>query len=601
MKFPPSATSAVVLGALRLLRATWRFHRVGPPPGSREDSDGRQGEDRDRAPRSARRAGPLPPAIYVCWHEHQLPLAIFHARQGVVALTSRHRDGETVAKVLHRLGYRTARGSSSRGGAAGLRQMVRNGRQGRSLAFTPDGPRGPPRRCKPGTIVAAAMTGLPIVPVGVAVTRGWRLSSWDRFLIPAPGSSIFVSYGPALSVPPRAAGEPDEWTPRLQEAIEREVRRCERKVRRPDGQARESTGLGEAESRLRAAWRKGPRPLLRAAGVLFGVGSELRHFAYDVGLIETRRPPIPVASIGGLTVGGSGKTPVTSELAGWLAARGVRVAVVTRGFPDEFELHQELLPAAVVVGHPDRLQAVRRAAAAGARVALLDDGFQHRRLARGLEVVLVDLDALLRTSLRRLPAGPFRERFGAVARADSVVITRRGSGSADAARLADWLARRLRVPVASLVLEPAGLRPANAGAAAETRPDPTVALTAIMKPRLFFRQLAEGGWPDLERVVLPDHGVPGAELLSRVVRRAGTLGIVCTRKDAVKLRDRVPADVPLWYLADRIRWEMGRDALRDLVCRWAAAGGTRAAGERDRQVEAVTGFPVEGAEGSGRR
>lgn len=300
MKFPPSATSAVVLGALRLLRATWRFHRVGPPPDSREDSDGRQGEDRDRAPRSARRAGPLPPAIYVCWHEHQLPLAIFHARQGVVALTSRHRDGETVAKVLHRLGYRTARGSSSRGGAAGLRQMVRNGRQGRSLAFTPDGPRGPPRRCKPGTIVAAAMTGLPIVPVGVAVTRGWRLSSWDRFLIPAPGSSIFVSYGPALRVPPRAAREPDEWTPRLQEAIEREVRRCEREVRRPDGQARESTGLSEAESRLRAAWRKGPRPLLRAAGVLFGVGSELRHFAYDVGLIETRRPPIPDPDIIGV-------------------------------------------------------------------------------------------------------------------------------------------------------------------------------------------------------------------------------------------------------------------------------------------------------------
>jgi len=95
------------------------------------------------------------PVIFVFWHGHLLPLLHTHRGEGVSALVSRHRDGGTVAGVLHRMGYRTVRGSSTRGGASGLRGLVREARAGRDLAVTPDGPQGPRGVFKPGAIQAA--------------------------------------------------------------------------------------------------------------------------------------------------------------------------------------------------------------------------------------------------------------------------------------------------------------------------------------------------------------------------------------------------------------------------------------------------------------
>ncbi len=550
----------------------------------------------------------LRPAVYALWHEALLPAAVLYARQGAAVLTSRHRDGEIISRVLIELGYLPVRGSSTRGGAEGLRAMIRAGRAGRPLAFTPDGPRGPARRSKPGVVAAAAGAGLPIIPVGLAATRGLRLKSWDGFLVPAPGAVVLVSEGPPI--PPERAGDPAEALHRLDSAITRELERCEARARllrlgtslppvravppvrlvappagaleippgadevpaagpRPSPRAAEASSARwriALEARVRAAWRGRPPAWLRGAAALFGVAAEARHFAYDAGLLRPRPAPLPAISVGGLTVGGSGKTPIAAAVGRWLSEAGHAVAVLTRGYADEVALHRTLNPAARVWGHPDRLAAARLAKEAGAGVVVLDDGFQHRRLARDLEIVVLDLDALRRTNARRLPAGPFRERVAALARADAIVLAGREPASEAADELAEWSARRLPgVPVVRCDLRSAGPAPANRAALERHGPNgvrPAVALTGIMKPHLFF----ELAGPSVEeRYALPDHHRPTQAELDRYLASAGERGVLMTLKDIARFGDMIPPDVPLWYLDERLEWGPGQDALRRRV------------------------------------
>jgi lysophospholipid acyltransferase (LPLAT)-like uncharacterized protein len=146
-----------------------------------------------------RRAGR--PVIFAFWHSRILPLAYLHRNEGAVVLISRHADGEYIARVVGRMGFETARGSSTRGGALGLRELLRQVRAGRDVAITPDGPKGPPRVFKPGALMLARLTGAPVIPVGVWVRKAWKLNSWDGFLIPRPFGRIEVAYGEPSFVP----------------------------------------------------------------------------------------------------------------------------------------------------------------------------------------------------------------------------------------------------------------------------------------------------------------------------------------------------------------------------------------------------------------
>jgi lysophospholipid acyltransferase (LPLAT)-like uncharacterized protein len=138
----------------------------------------------DESLRRFRREGR--PVIFAFWHSGILPLAYLHRNQGTVVLVSRHADGEYIVRVLLRMGFGTSRGSSTRGGAEGLRGLIRQVRDGRDVAITPDGPKGPARVFKPGALVLARLTGAPVIPIGIRAHRAWRLKSWDGFLIPKP-------------------------------------------------------------------------------------------------------------------------------------------------------------------------------------------------------------------------------------------------------------------------------------------------------------------------------------------------------------------------------------------------------------------------------
>jgi lysophospholipid acyltransferase (LPLAT)-like uncharacterized protein len=130
------------------------------------------------------------PAIFCFWHRCVFAAAyVFRDRQ-IRVLTSRSYDGEYIARIIERLGFRAIRGSSSRGAVQSLRELQRELQAGEFVAFTIDGPRGPRYVAKPGPIHLARVTGAPIFSFYVAPERAWVLNSWDAFLIPKPFSRV---------------------------------------------------------------------------------------------------------------------------------------------------------------------------------------------------------------------------------------------------------------------------------------------------------------------------------------------------------------------------------------------------------------------------
>lgn len=147
--------------------------------------------------------------IYAMWHEYLLlPVGQF-ARPDIHVLVSQHSDGEIIAEVCRHLGVPAVRGSTTRGGAEAVRGLLRAGRS-THLAITPDGPRGPRQRVKPGIIFLAAALGLPVVPVGFGMQRPWRLRSWDCFALPRPGNAATCVTGTPIVVSSQADAEQRE-------------------------------------------------------------------------------------------------------------------------------------------------------------------------------------------------------------------------------------------------------------------------------------------------------------------------------------------------------------------------------------------------------
>lgn len=187
LKVSPDAVRRLAAPAIRLLARSWRMRPVH--------------EERWRALYQAGR-----PHVFLLWHEALLPLLWRHRGQGIAIVVSEAREGQYLADFARSLGYRAVRGSSTRGGARALLGAVRELREGHSVAFTPDGPRGPRRRLKPGVVAAAQRGGGVVVPIHAETAWAWRLHSWDRFLIPKPGALVTVTYGRPFEVGPGEEG-----------------------------------------------------------------------------------------------------------------------------------------------------------------------------------------------------------------------------------------------------------------------------------------------------------------------------------------------------------------------------------------------------------
>ena len=160
--------------------------------------------------------------ILAFWHSRFPMMPFGYPDRRLVVLSSRHRDSQALARILHRFGLESAWGSTTRGGAAGVHAVIRKTRDGYDVGVTPDGPRGPRRRVQPGVVAIARLSGLPIIPVAFSAAPARRLRSWDRTLLPRFFSRGLFVYGPPIQVPRRADDAEQE---RLRALVEAELDR----------------------------------------------------------------------------------------------------------------------------------------------------------------------------------------------------------------------------------------------------------------------------------------------------------------------------------------------------------------------------------------
>jgi lysophospholipid acyltransferase (LPLAT)-like uncharacterized protein len=160
------------------------------------------------------------PFIFTLWHGQLLPLLYHHRGHGVAILISEHGDGEIIARIALRLGFRTVRGSTSRGAARALLGLVRELEDGHDIAITPDGPRGPAKSVAPGTLVVAQRGRAPILPIVAVASSAWHLKSWDSFMIPKPFTRVTVGYGPMIYVDAESARKAAEGGESLRRAMD---------------------------------------------------------------------------------------------------------------------------------------------------------------------------------------------------------------------------------------------------------------------------------------------------------------------------------------------------------------------------------------------
>lgn len=158
-----------------------------------------------------------PQYILAFWHAHLLLMLHSRYRKPISAMISQSKDGEYIARVLDWYGAESARGSSTRGGGTALREMLQQVRDGKNIAFTPDGPKGPARVVKEGVIYAAQASALPIIPVTFAAEKKKLLRSWDRMIVPKPFSRALFVYGEPILVP--RDGDVGEWRQRVERAM----------------------------------------------------------------------------------------------------------------------------------------------------------------------------------------------------------------------------------------------------------------------------------------------------------------------------------------------------------------------------------------------
>ena len=286
------------------------------------------------------------------------------------------------------------------------------------------------------------------------------------------------------------------------------------------------------------------RAVLTPAELLYRAIVGVRGKLYDWRVFPAEDFSIPVLSVGNLTVGGTGKTPISAWFARRILDRGVVPAIVLRGYGgDETIVHQRLNEGIPVIEQPDRARGIREAIATGAGAVVLDDAFQHRRAKRDADVVLINADAWSGRP-RLLPAGPWREPLKSARRATLIVVTRKIADKS----VVDDIRRALanvapRVPVVSVQLVPAEFKSTATG---QTLPLQAVhgadltAIAAIADPDAFFKQLTELG-AIVRPISFPDHHAFKPEELEF----AGDAAVLMTEKDAVKLR-RVAQ--PNWWV-----------------------------------------------------
>jgi lysophospholipid acyltransferase (LPLAT)-like uncharacterized protein len=198
--------AAAVYSVIRILGPTLRFEAVGTDTSQQQIESGRRN-------------------IWAFWHRIIIPIAWYGRNRGIVIMNTTAFDGQWTRKVIERLGFGTAQGSSSRGGLRGLAVMAQRIQQGFDCGFTIDGPRGPRYIAKPGPVMLARKTGAAILVFHIGVEHGKTFEkTWDHFLMPRLFSKAVIVFAPPIDVPKNADAD-------LMEAKHAEMQRELERVR----------------------------------------------------------------------------------------------------------------------------------------------------------------------------------------------------------------------------------------------------------------------------------------------------------------------------------------------------------------------------------
>lgn len=353
--------------------------------------------------------------------------------------------------------------------------------------------------------------------------------------------------------------------------------------------------------RWRRLWDGPPSPLARllltVPSLAYGAAVTVRNHLYDAEWSPIHRLSCPVISIGNITIGGTGKTPMTIRVAEMVRAMGYQPAIVSRGYRgkgegtvqivargegvllppdiagDEPVLMAERLVNVAILTGADRVAAGERAIREVAPHCLIcDDAFQHRRLHRDIDVVLLDARRPFGNG-HLLPLGPLREPVSSLRRAHVIVLTERRSNSLPAVP-----ALPPGIPIVRAVLTPHDLYFPMTG---ESLPPESLtekrvcAVAGIGDPEAFPLTIERLGAKVASFLVFPDHYPYAPSDLERITaqaRRAGADIIVTTEKDGVKLRRIPPPPVPLAILRVRIELRSGGESIAALLRHTLAAG-----------------------------
>ena len=305
-----------------------------------------------------------------------------------------------------------------------------------------------------------------------------------------------------------------------------------------------------------------------------------RNLLFDVGLKRAHRSDVPVISVGNITTGGTGKTPVVAWMANWLQSRGMKVCLVSRGYRelqaggnDELRVLEQLCPGVPHVQNRDRVAAAKEAVERHhADVIVLDDGFQHRRLHRDVDIVLLDATNPWGYG-HLLPRGLMREPRSSLRRASIVVLTRVDQVDEQALqKLRNEVRQATNAPVAEVAFRPTQLRSIT-GATADVKSfanEKLLAFCGIGNPEGFRRTLRDSGIhvSDDAFVTFADHHhYTQSELMSLVdrARAEGVSAMVTTQKDLVKLDPAWTCTLPIWAVIIGAEVVTGLEALESVL------------------------------------
>lgn len=322
--------------------------------------------------------------------------------------------------------------------------------------------------------------------------------------------------------------------------------------------------------------------MLAPLAVIYGGITRTRLAMYRRGFLKTSKLNAPVISIGNLTAGGTGKTPLVEYVARSVAATGRKVCILTRGYgrknsnhrvvvskgnqilageqeagDEPFLLAEKLIGIAAVISDVDRLAAGQWAIAnLNSNVFILDDGFQHLQLARDLNILVVD-GSNPWGNRQLLPRGLLREPLREIARADSVVITRSDQTEDLKAIDREVTSFNRNSPLFISRMHTVGFTPLGISNSAGEPPVPVAAFCGIGNGESFILQLRKAGHEPLSVSQFPDHHRYDQADIDRVVnkaRSAGARSLITTAKDAVKLKTLSIA-LPCWILEIEIEVE----------------------------------------------